>query len=341
MTFRSTGRTTDPWRARSRLAARAGRFMLALVMASAAYGWSAGHGALAGPRLRATATVEGSYITLGDLFYDAGELAGVRVIEAPAPGGRTIVSFAQIAAVARYAGLPWRGGEGITRVQVKRPGTLVPKSKVTSSIEDALADAGKTGQHTIRISGRHRRIHVPLGADTGVTVEQFEYDSRSGRFTADLYVPGGDPSANRFTVRGEVKDLIEVPVLADRVAVGQRIVEGDIDWLEIPVDRMGRGIITDLEHLIGLTPKRVIRPGEPIRAHDLGRLVLVAKGDLVSMVMIRGGLMLATTGRALESGGKGDLIRVVNTSSRETVEVIVETPRRVRVVSSHTLAILK
>ncbi len=337
MTFQSTQRTTEPRRA-SRLAARAGRLALALVTVIAVYGWAADGSALAGPRLKPTTTVEGNYVTLGDLFHDAGELAGVRVIEAPAPGGRIIISFAQIAAVARYAGLPWRGGEGITRVQVKRPGTLVPKSEVTNSIEDALADSGKVGQHMIRITGRHKRIHVPLGADTGVTVEQFDYDNRSGRFTADLYLPGGDPLANRFTVRGEVKDMIEVPVLVDRVAVGERITERDIDWIEIPVDRMGRGTITDSALLIGMTPKRVIRPGEPIRGHDVGRPVLVAKGDLVSMVLVKGSMTLTMTGRALESGSEGDLIRIVNNTSRETVEVIVVTARRVKVVSSHTLA---
>ena len=56
--------------------------------------------ALAGTRLHSNIMVEGDLVTLDDLFTETGALAGEPLLEAPAPGERTVLRSDEIARLA-------------------------------------------------------------------------------------------------------------------------------------------------------------------------------------------------------------------------------------------------
>ena len=55
------------------------------------------------------------------------------------------------------------------------------------------------------------------------------------------------------------------------------------------------------------------------------------KGDLVIMVLKKGALNLTTKGKALDNGAKGDMVRILNTNSRQTIEAQVTGPQKVTI----------
>jgi flagella basal body P-ring formation protein FlgA len=97
----------------------------------------------------------------------------------------------------------------------------------------------------------------------------------------------------------------------------------DIIWLDVPAEHVDRNTITDANDLIGKSPKHGLAAGTQIRVSDVERPVLVAKGALITMTVTAPNMTLTATGRAVDEGGKGDLIQVQNIQSSKTVVAMV------------------
>lgn len=79
----------------------------------------------------------------------------------------------------------------------------------------------------------------------------------------------------------------------------------------------------DAAPFVGLEVVRAIYVGRPVRMQDLGPPTLVRRNAIVQMIYDRGVLSIRTEGRALDAGGQGERIRVMNLSSREPVSATV------------------
>ena len=83
------------------------------------------------------------------------------------------------------------------------------------------------------------------------------------------------------------------------------------------------GMLVDAREAIGQEARVVLYAGRPIRAEDVGPPAIVERNQIVSLVYKNAALTLKTDARALGRGGVGDSIRVMNLSSRTTVNGIV------------------
>lgn len=79
------------------------------------------------------------------------------------------------------------------------------------------------------------------------------------------------------------------------------------------------GAIDDLRALVGQEARVVLYPGRPIRPGDVGPPALVDRNDPVTLVFRGAGLRISAEGRALGRGAAGEVIRVMNLSSRVTL----------------------
>ncbi len=78
----------------------------------------------------------------------------------------------------------------------------------------------------------------------------------------------------------------------------------------------------------GLEVRRAIYAGHPVSRADLGPPTLVRRNEIVVMTFRAGALGLRTEGRSMGAAGAGEVVEVMNLSSRQTVRAIV-TGRRV------------
>lgn len=79
------------------------------------------------------------------------------------------------------------------------------------------------------------------------------------------------------------------------------------------------GALTDPAAAVGQEARVTLYAGRPILAGNLGTAALVERNQTVSLVFRSQGLSILTDGRALTRGGVGDVIKVMNLSSRTTV----------------------
>lgn len=101
------------------------------------------------------------------------------------------------------------------------------------------------------------------------------------------------------------------------------------DLLIVPDTIAGAADHPDLA--IGMEARIAIYAGRPIRPEDLGPPALVIRNQIVLLQFNAGGLSIQAEGRMLDRGGYGDVVRVMNLSSRTTITGIVDADGTIRV----------
>ena len=280
--------------------------------------------------LRPLTTLTAPVVRLADLFDDAGTEAQRVLGTAPAPGARIVVGAAQLAAIARQFGVDWRPASSSDRAVLERPGKLMPRDPVLAALKEALTGVGAPDDADIELPGFSPPL-VPQEADAHAAVEQLDYDAGTGRFTCILAISADGMSLLRMRLSGTLEAMVEVPVPAHRLLPGAVITADDLRMTRVRAGLIRGEVARVAQQAVGLAPRRQIVAGQPMLLAELGHLAAIQKGAQVAMMLETAGLALLAQGVALEPGGIGDRIQVLNPTSRAVVEAVVIAPDRVRI----------
>ncbi|UOA28819.1 flagellar basal body P-ring formation chaperone FlgA [Pseudosulfitobacter sp. DSM 107133] len=83
--------------------------------------------------------------------------------------------------------------------------------------------------------------------------------------------------------------------------------------------------------VVGQEARVALYAGRPIRFDDIGPPALVDRNQIVQLQYHGAQLVIHTEGRALERGGIGDRVRIMNLNSRATLFGLVQADGTVRV----------
>ena len=84
-----------------------------------------------------------------------------------------------------------------------------------------------------------------------------------------------------------------------------------------------RGVRQPFDDVIGLEARVALYPAARSGPRDVGPPAMVERNQLVLLVFSRGGLEIRAEGRALDRAGRGEMIKVMNTASRNIVMGVV------------------
>lgn len=271
--------------------------------------------------------VDDHLIKLSDLFTDVGEKGETIVLEAPAPGQRGTISGYELSQIASEHDLDWERPSYIRRIYIERTGEQLLLDDVQSMLVDLIKDNGVLADIDVKLYGRQADIYLPIGYSLAdIEFGDFRLNNRQDRFSVTLNIPTGSPEINEMRLSGSITEVRAVPVFNRMVTPGEIITKADITWQKFPVRRVNRNVTTSTTDMVGQTVRRAVSAGQLIRETDITMPVVISRGSLVSMTFVNGALSLTTQGRALEDGGKGDVIRVMNDKSNQTVEAKVMGP---------------
>ena len=79
------------------------------------------------------------------------------------------------------------------------------------------------------------------------------------------------------------------------------------------------GAVADPDLLIGMEARVALYANRPIQPGDVGFPATIGRNQLITLIYQNGTLLISTEGRALDRAGPGDLIQVMNLTSRTTV----------------------
>lgn len=114
--------------------------------------------------------------------------------------------------------------------------------------------------------------------------------------------------------------LLPLPAMAGGLAAARTLPAGTvITAADLRVHDGPVPGLTDPSQAIGLQTRITIFEGRPIQTSLLQPPRLISRNQLVRLSFQRGALRITSDGRALEEGAAGDLVRVMNLESRNTI----------------------
>ncbi len=289
--------------------------------------------------LRESAQIDGQIIYLGDLFSHTGDKASIALAYAPKPGKRAVFDARWLNRVARAYKLDWRPLSHRDHIVVQRASSVITRSEITEQLREVLIEYGADPDMEIQLSNRQLRLHVAGQGISEIGFENVSYDTHTHRFSAAVFAPIGDATAPRTRLTGRLYPTTEIPVAARRLLKGDIINKGDIRWTRVRTSRLQNDAVSNIDDLIGKSPRRGIREGQTFRASAVQDPVLVEKGSLVTIVLQAPQMFLTAQGKAMQSGSDGDVIRISNTQSNKQIEAEVIGAGRVAVRQSTLLAL--
>lgn len=271
--------------------------------------------------LRAQINADSDTITFGDVFSNAGDLANIKLGDAPSPGHRMALDPAWLAARAKAHGAQWNNLSDLKRVIVARTGARLDRMQIASLISDELK--ARTGnKYTVLVSSVTSGIYLDTSGMQTAFVDTLHMDPATGLVNAQISTGEGQPAQ----VRARVWVNKPVPVLAHSISRGEDIKATDIKWTSIRADRLGASAITDEDALVGKEAKRNLQAGVLIREYDVAMPLAVKKGEMITIAYEVPGLKLTARGKVLENASVGDTVRAVNLHSNRTIQVTVTAP---------------
>lgn len=273
-------------------------------------------------------TITGDTITLGDVFSNITDQADFVLAPAPRPNDILTWDARTIKRIVNAFDLPWSVKSNDT-IQIRRLATVIETNTIKDHIKSALAEKGVETDVDLEFStGAQNDIILPHDMDATLTVETISYNNSRNTFSATLRT--ADNAVHHMT--GIAHKMVEIPVLKYGTRRGDTIGINDITTMSLRSDAITDGMIVRKDELRGMTPRRVITAKTPILKTDLDKPTMVKRGDLVTMNLKRGSINITALAKALETGTKGDVIRLMNLDSKRTIEAQVTGSRTAEVL---------
>ena len=263
-------------------------------------------------------------VRLSDVFNGVPAEIDRDIAQAPAPGKQITYDINTLTKVADRYRLDWQPQTLNDHAVITTACTHISTDAIRSAIIHKIKEASTSPIQKateIEIAFDSRTLDVTLPADQApdFVLNNFDYNEQGKRLHADLVAStAGGPYLVPLT--GHIVIKRNIPVLARRLESGTMISASDIDWISLPIDRVNASIATEASQLVGHELRRDIDGGELIHSHDLIPPRFVTRGSLITMKIETPFMTVAAQGKALQDGGEGDVVRVINTQSNRMVE---------------------
>ncbi len=274
-------------------------------------------------RLRPATTINDDVIRLGDVFDGLSEKADHVLGPAPAPGREMTLNARTLMAVATALNVPWQPETSTDQSVLRRAASVVDEATIRAALEKSLKDKGVDGAFDVRYGGLSGGIVLPPDRPATLEVASLSIDPTRDSFTAELVAPSAAEPLKRIPLSGLIDRIVKLPVLKSDLRNGDIVGPHDIVWMDVPARDMSNDWLVRESDLTGMTPRRIVSAGRPVRTSDLESPRLIERGGTVTIIFKSGAMTLTAPGRALQNGAKGETIRVVNAASSRTVQGLV------------------
>ncbi|MBM4245008.1 MAG: flagellar basal body P-ring formation protein FlgA [Deltaproteobacteria bacterium] len=274
------------------------------------------------------ATVAGATVRLADLAVLEGvgvDFADLEVCPAPEAGASRRISGQSVLTKLQGAGLAESVAYTIpASVSITRAHQVVDEAALRPAIETQLASQLAPGDRVDEVDVQ-RQVRIPLGA-YDVEVDPPSTHATGGGFRrTDVRIVQDGVVTSTVPVRVKIATFGNVVVARQPIARGTILGEDDLRIEERRLDELPTTVLTDVASAIGREARVAIAAGKALTLQGLANAVLVKRGGLVRVLVERGGMRISVAGEAMETGGAGDRVRVVNASSkRELVGRVVD-----------------
>ena len=310
--------------------------------------------------LRDAATVDHAVVRLGDVAELYGvpadqraELLDLELLPSPTSGAAKTFNVREIQEVLarrspELAHWTFSGASAISVSRAAEPRKMVESAPARPIVVSRVVGEKSKSQVEEAILGY---VRERLGDDAWqIDVELNEAQKATLAAGKTIQVTGGrylDDERVQFRVEVGEGDLREtwkldakvtlppmIVVAARSLERGEFITEQDVELVRAGAKRGTITPVGSIEEVVGKELMRSVAKGQPIAAQGLRAMLMVKRGQVVTVYSRCGGIQIRTTGRAKEDGGLGDLVPVESIGAKETFHARVSAHQEVEIVAS-------
>jgi flagellar basal body P-ring formation protein FlgA len=277
---------------------------------------------IAAPVLRASVTVSGDVVRIGDVIDNAGTSAQIAIYRAPDLGTTGSLPTEQVLSALRAHQVIGVDTRDLRQISVTRLARTLEGKDIELQVARALEHKNGLGDaanlsltfdrdvQDLRLEASNSGAMQPVAA---------RFEPRNGRFDVTFEIANDNvatPTRLRFT--GSAVETVEAAVLARNVERNEVIKSSDVVVERRPKAEVG-GDAAIRERAVGMQARRQLRAGQALKTADLAKPDLVTRDQTVTLTYEAAGLYLTIRGKALEGGTEGDVVSVLNLQSKRTV----------------------
>jgi len=281
---------------------------------------------IAAPTLRASVTVSGDLVRIGDIIDNAGSAAQIAIYRAPDLGTTGSLPVAHVLTALRSHQVIGVDTKDLKEITVTRLARTIEGKDIEQQVARALErknGLGEAANLSLTFDRDPGDVRLDASNTGGMQATIVRYEPRNTRFdvTFEILNESGTASTKlRFT--GTAIETIEAAVLARNVERNEVLKSSDVvverrPKAEVGADAAGR------DRAVGMQARRQLRAGQALRVADLAKPDLVQRDQNVTLIYESPGLYLTVRGKALEGGTEGDVVNVMNLQSKRTVSGVV------------------
>ncbi|OPZ78450.1 MAG: flagellar basal body P-ring biosynthesis protein FlgA [Alphaproteobacteria bacterium ADurb.Bin438] len=272
--------------------------------------------------LKNEARVADKHIMLSDVFEGIKSDEDHKIASSPNPFETITLDASFLSQVAKGYGIDWAVKTGYETIKVTREGKFVATDTVLSLIKESLFDKGVSEEHEISLINSDP-IAIPSNIEPSFEFSDIAYIEKTGLFSGTLLVKNKQEIVLMEKINAKVFEMIEIPVAKSSIPLGKVIEEEDLEYQRIKTNALRTNVALNIDEIVGKYARRTIKQGQMVLINDLRMPLLVSKGKAVRMIFKKRNMTLTSVGKALDSGTKNELIRVMNPNSKMVVQAVV------------------
>ena len=281
---------------------------------------------IASPVLRASVSVTGDVVRIGDVIDNAGSSGRIAIYRAPDLGTTGSLPVAQVLATLRAHQVIGVDTRDLREISVTRLARTLEGKDIELQVARALERRNGLGDAANLSLTFDRDVQdLKLDASNSGAMQAIaaRFEPRTSRFDVTLEIANDNVATpTRLRFAGTAVEMVEAAVLARAVERNEVIKSSDVVVERRPKAEVG-GDVASRDRAVGMQARKQLRVGQALKVADLAKPDLVQRDQSVTLTYEAAGLYLTIRGKALEGGTEGDVVNVLNLQSKRTVSGVV------------------
>jgi flagella basal body P-ring formation protein FlgA len=244
---------------------------------------------------------------------------------APAPdaGKALVLGYDDLRRIVETFNLTWPAASPSATITLRADRSVIDWARIETAVHAAIVQK-VTGKVRLRLDPVPQSTLVVRGlAPFEVDVVAIQVAPTHDTVTATVRARRGGDELTRFDLGGTIDTLVDLPVLVRPLRVGDIVNPRDVATIETPAREIKIGTVTTAEALVGMAVRRPLPAQRAVAEADLMAPILVRKNEMITVSLRNGRLSVTAKMRALGEGAKGDIIQVMQPSSKKILEARV------------------
>ena len=179
-----------------------------------------------------------------------------------------------------------------------------------------------------KVSALDSRLRLKSCSDP-LKIEFARREKTSGNTALNISCPTS--SGWKLLLPAQIDLFDDVLILTRTIHKGQIIDTNLVKLKKHNISRLNNGYFSSMKDIVGLEARRNLTRGDILTPSNLVPKLMIKSGQQVTLILDFKGLKIRSTGQALQSARRGEIIKVRNNQSRKIVEGVVSGDAEVRI----------